>query len=154
MGGGQPPRLSFFGQTRSLQRQFSSDHFSPLPPHHRRSQTQHCSSPDGARVHEGVSDMVIRFPPSGAVVTPAPPGHPRGPRSLQPCVLGLPAKLCPVWPAGHKAVRDEWPCSHHGDWKALAINLVMWRPIHESEDEWWVPGTDPLIGLPPGTGLF
>lgn len=98
--------------------------------------------------------MVIRFPPNGAVVTFAPSGHPRGPHSLQPCVLGLPAKLCPVWPAGRKAVRDEWPCSHHGDWKALAINLVMWRPIHESEDEWWVPGTDPLIGLPPGTGLF
>lgn len=95
----------------------------------------------------------LPLPPSGAVVTLASPGHPRGPRSLQPCVLGLPAKLCPVWPAGRKAVRDEWPCSHHGDWEALSINPVMWRPIHESEDEWWVPGTDPVIGLPPGTGL-
>lgn len=27
------------------------------------------------------------------------------------------------------------------------------EPIHKSEDEWWVPGTDPVIGFTPGTGF-
>lgn len=54
---------------------------------------------------EGVSDVAVPFlPEPGCGYSPL-PGHPRGPGSLHPCVLGLSAELCPVWPAGRKAAR-------------------------------------------------
>lgn len=40
---------------------------------------------------------------SGAAVTTAFPGQPRDSCCLQPSALRLPAKLYPVWPAGHQA---------------------------------------------------
>ena len=96
----------------------------------------------------------LLFPLSWAVVILAPPGHPG---DLAVCNLvswGFPQNFAL---SGLQATREhemKGTVHTYGDWNALSLNLVMWRPIHESNDEWWVPGIDPLIGFPPGTGFF
>ena len=95
-------RTGFFGQGRSLQGEFSS-FCSP-------SALYQEGLGSGLRLATGYMRgfQAWQFSPpptpSGAVVTTALPGQPRESCCLQPSALRLPAKLYPVWPAGHQAV--------------------------------------------------
>ena len=89
--------------------------------------------------------------PSGAAVTTALPGQPRDSGCLQPSALRLPAKLYPVWPAGHQAVWMKGTVHTYSDWNALSVNQAMWRPAHKHLTVcWWMvgPWCQPFHWLP------
>lgn len=108
----------------------------------------------GQGTRGGFRHGYLLFPLTWAVVILAPPRHPGDLAVCNPVSWGFPQNFAL---SGLQATRQhEMKDAVHtyGDWNALSINLVMWRPIHGSDDEWYVPALDPLLGFPPGTGFF
>ena len=95
----------------------------------------------GDRVCEGLSGMAVLSTshPKWGCSYYCSPGQPRGSCCLQPSALRLPAKLYPVWPAGHQAVWMKGTVHTYSDWNALSVNQAMWRPAHKHLTVcWWM----------------